>query len=292
MRFSIRDGPGIRTTVFLKGCRLRCRWCHNPEGIAPEPEIIYRQRRCQACGTCIRSCPQEAICLAAGRIVRSASRCRLCGACADACPTQAVERIGRVRTVSEVIEEVAKDRPFYEESGGGVTISGGEPLCQPDFLAALLRACKEEAIHTVLDTSGAGPLEVITRIRRDVDLFLYDLKLIDDDRHRREVGHSNREVLENLRALAEWGHEVVVRVPIVPGCNDDEENIRAIGAFLTGLASPAAVELLGYHDAGEGKYLLLGGGEEVVSVEPPSRERLREIAGILRTYDLKVDAGA
>ena len=292
MRFSIRDGPGIRTTVFLKGCRLRCRWCHNPEGISPDPEIVYRQGRCLACGACARACPRQAISLADGRIVRIAERCRLCGACVEACPSRAIEKIGAVMTVSEVMAEVAKDRPFYEQSGGGVTISGGEPLCQPDFLAPLLRACKADGIHTALDTSGAGPRDLIDRIRRDVDLFLYDLKLIDAQRHLREVGLSNHEALDNLEMLVDGGHEVLVRIPIVPGCNDDEENIRAIGAFLARLAAPPAIELLAYHKAGEEKYALLGATEQVPSMEPPDRERLAETAGILRAYGLNTEIGA
>ena len=292
MRFSIRDGAGIRTTVFLKGCRLRCRWCHNPEGIAFEPEIIYRPGRCLTCGTCTRSCPEEAISLVDGRVVRIASRCRICGACLTACPTEALEKIGTEMTVSKVLHEVVRDRPFFEESGGGVTISGGEPLCQPDFLAALLRACREEGIHTVLDTSGAGPLELIERIRHDVDLFLYDLKLLDEERHRREVGISNREILENLQRLTGLHHEIIVRVPIIPGCNDDEDNIAAIGAFLAGLEPHPPVQLLAYHEAGEGKYLLLGESLQVPSLKPPSEERLMEIAGVLRRYGLDVEIGA
>jgi pyruvate formate lyase activating enzyme len=282
MRFSIRDGPGIRTTVFFKGCPLDCWWCHNPESRAPELETIRRDARCIRCGACREACPTGA---ASGKGV-----CTLCGACVAACPTGAREIVGRAMTVAEILAEVLKDRAFFEESGGGVTFSGGEPLADPPFLATALDACRAEGLHTAVDTCGHAPTPVVRGIGGRTDLFLYDLKLMDDARHREYTGVSNALVLRNLAALAEDSRNVAIRFPVIPGVNDDEENVMATGRFLADLGF-AKIHLLPYHGTASEKYRQLGKPYRLASLRPPSAERLAAMCRTLESFGLNVQVG-
>jgi pyruvate formate lyase activating enzyme len=287
-KFSIHDGPGIRTTVFLKGCPLSCWWCHNPEGQAERPELILRPERCIGCGVCLDICGQDAITCDNGRVVTDRARCTACGVCAEACYAAVREIVGREMSVTEVVDEIERDAAFYEESGGGVTFSGGEPLSQPDFLSELLRASKARGLSTALDTCGFGPWGALDRLREDVDLFLYDLKLMDDARHRALTGVSNKPILRNLERLSRCGHRIVIRVPIIPGLNDDGDNLREIGAFAVHLPSVEYVELLSYHRIGRDKYRRLGKSCPMLETDPPTVERMTEIARILRSSGLVV----
>jgi pyruvate formate lyase activating enzyme len=291
MRFSTRDGPGIRTTVFLKGCPLSCWWCHNPESQSATPQLMFRPNLCNQCLTCLAACEQGAIFANDGAVSTDLDKCTLCKACAEACYTGAREIVGREMTVAQVMEQVVRDIAFYDESGGGVTCSGGEPLLQKDFLLALLQACKERDIHTAVDTSGFAPWQVLDSIRPYVDLFLYDLKLMDDARHREFTGVSNTVILQNLQALAERGHRIALRVPIVPGINDDGETIRQIGAFAAALPCLSQVSLLPYHQAGVEKYRRLHQAYKLPETRPPSDERMAEIADILQGFGLQVKIG-
>ena len=253
-RFALNDGPGLRTTVFFKGCPLSCTWCHNPESRAFDPVLLFRPARCIRCLRCVEACPGKAVHVEDNLPVTDPGLCTVSGRCAEVCPSGAREIVGREYTVPEIIEEILKDRVFYEESGGGVTFSGGEPLAQPEFLAALLNACRKEGIHTVLDTSGYAEKEVILETAVLADLVLYDLKAMNPETHLLLTGVYNREILENLTLLSDAGTEVLIRFPLIPGRNDDEENIRATGIFVKGLSNILGVELLPFHPAAKEKH--------------------------------------
>jgi len=275
-RFSLHDGPGIRTTVFLKGCPLQCTWCHNPEGIAAEPEVLVVESRCIRCGACRTGCPLG-IAAEGGWIPDGREACTACGACADVCPTGARAVVGREVTVDELLAEVMRDRVFFD-TDGGVTFSGGEPLLQLRFLEAMLEACRAAGLHTAIDTSGLAPLKHLLRVAVLADLLLFDVKLMDDTRHRMHTGVSNTQILANLDAVARLHPNIWLRVPIVPGVNDDETNIRATAALAAGIPSVRRVHLLPYHRLGADKRRRLGNGTEGVSLTPPTRSRMDELA--------------
>lgn len=261
-RFSIHDGPGIRTTVFLKGCPADCWWCHNPEarGKVPDPtgrppNGLYEDETAECQGAARRSLA------------------------------------GRWMTPDEVAKEIERDEVFYRESGGGVTFSGGEPLAQPAFLLACLERARSSGFHRVVDTSGAAPQATLLEVAASSDLLLYDLKLMDEVRHKRYVGISNRRVLDNLRALDEAGARVWIRLPVIPGVNDDSANLDALVKFARGLRGHYPIYLLPYHRIGADKYRRLGEDYRLKGLEPPSRSRLSEIAARLRTEDLEVHVG-
>lgn len=289
-RYAIHDGPGIRTTVFLKGCPLDCPWCHNPEGKRPEPEHMWWESRCLGCGSCEEACPEDAISMA-GSFEVDAEKCTMCGACAEACVADALVVVGREATVEEVMEVVCKDAVFYEESGGGVTFSGGEPTMQPGFLLDLLKACRAEGFHTAVDTSGMTEKESLLKMEAYVDLFLYDLKFMDDEAHKEYTGTSNAPVLDNLRALDEAGAKIVIRVPLIPGVNDDAEDIERLGKFVSGLRGVREVCILPYHRAGTEKLGRLLIHREPFVSEPPADDKLEQVKDILESYGLKVKKG-
>jgi pyruvate formate lyase activating enzyme len=302
-RFSIHDGPGIRTEVFLKGCPLRCIWCHSPESQAFAKEIGWFETRCigvAACGRCLAVCPNDA--LRSGRLIdaavhkaeirlvdRDMSLCRHCGACAEQCPAQALSFLGRDVTVEEVMQVIEKDRPLYRRSGGGVTVSGGEPLSQPVFLTALLEACKENGLHTCLDTTGYARWDVCRAVVPFVDLVLLDLKHMDSLRSVELVGVPNELILENARKIAAEGLALQIRTPIIPGLNDSEANIRATAEFCLELGSAVKiVQILPYHRLGTAKYERLQKKYQAAHVLPPSDEHMESIKLLLESYGLKV----
>ncbi len=291
MRYSIHDGPGIRTTVFFKGCPLRCVWCHNPESISPRAQLMYRADRCVRCGACQEACPHGNISRVDGFFVTVRDRCRVCGACAEACYAEAREIIGRERSADDVMQEIEKDIPFFEESGGGVTFSGGEPLLQHRFLRELLEQCRGKHIHTAVDTSGFAPWPVLEPVAANTDLFLYDLKHIDDGKHHELTGVSNALILENLRRLSAFGAGVIVRMPIVPGFNDDTASIDAAGRFLSCLPGFQGVHLLPYHRAGMDKYEKLNMVRQMPDIPSAPDDVIHRTASRLELLGIPVTIG-
>jgi pyruvate formate lyase activating enzyme len=291
MRFSVQDGPGIRTTVFLKGCPLECAWCHNPEALSGAPELLLRPDRCIACGDCMAACPSHAIVVNNGTYETRAGLCSRCGTCADACAADARELIGRPMTVDAVMAEIERDAPFYRESGGGVTFSGGEPLLQHRFLVSALRASAGRGFHTVVDTAGYASPDVLFRVAEYTDLFLFDLKSVDDEIHRRFTGVPGTLIRGNLARLASWGKKVVIRMPIVPGVNDSLVNIDGAGRFIASLGNVVRIQLLPYHTIGIDKYARLGIPYAVSGVQVPSGDHMNAIAEELLRFHPAVTIG-
>jgi pyruvate formate lyase activating enzyme len=287
-KFSIHDGPGIRTTVFLKGCPLHCPWCHNPEALKRTPELIFYQNRCIGCGACFEACPIE------GALHRNGARridrlvCTNCGLCTETCYAQALMLNGREVTVGEALAEVEKDRPFYEQSHGGMTLSGGEPLNQPDFTTALLRLAKEAGLHTALDTSGMASREALTRALDYTDLVLYDLKLMDRAAHRQACGGDNTIIHDNLRCVNERGIPVYIRAPIIPHYTDHPDNVAAIADFAATLSCVEEVDLMRYHRLGESKWERIDLEYPLKGIQPPSDETMQSLKEIVAARGLKV----
>lgn len=289
-KYSIHDGPGIRSTVFFKGCPLLCAWCHNPESQIFTPELFWQCDRCIGCGTCVEVCPQDALSLTPQGLHIDREACDLCGRCADICPTLALEQVGRPMTVAEVMAEIDKDAPFYEQSGGGITLSGGEPLSQADFALELLKACKERGYHTAIDTGGFVPLSVFERVLPYTDLFLYDIKHLDEEAHRRYMQAPIGPIVDNLRWLAAQGAEIWLRIPLIPGVNDAAEHIDRIGALAAELGIKR-VHLLPYHKLAAAKYHRLGIKYTLPTLEEPDEQAVEQAAEILRKRGLNVHIG-
>lgn len=290
MRFSLHDGPGIRTTVFFKGCPLDCWWCHNPESRRPEPEILHFEDRCNLCGDCIDVCPVGALHIENGALVTDAALCQAAGECVRVCAAEARRMAGRWVSVDDLLAELARDQIFFDESGGGVTLSGGEPLMQAAFAERLLAALHERRIHTVLDTSGFANPKLLRRISPNVDLFHYDLKMMDSAKHEYYTGVKNEPILSNLKLLAEIGSAVIVRMPMIPGINDGEQDIGAASAFLKELGLKN-VDLLPYHRIGGDKYGRLHLKYRLPDLAPPSAEHMESIAARLRREGFTVRVG-
>jgi pyruvate formate lyase activating enzyme len=291
MKYAIHDGPGIRTTVFFKGCPLQCRWCHNPESWKRYPEHGLRLTRCIGCGRCVEVCKAEAISLVDGQPVTDPDKCNLCGECVDACVAGAREIIGRQMTVSEVMAEIEKDVIFYDQSGGGVTFSGGEPLMQPEFLLALLDQCRAQQIHTAVDTSCYAEPQVVEMVSEKTDLFLCDIKHIDSDTHERFTGVGNSLILDNIRRLSKLGNQIVIRIPLVAGFNDDQTNIETTGKFIASLSGVGRIDVLPYNRGGIEKSARLNSNIELMQAEAPDEQQIGSIAHILGNCGLQVKIG-
>ena len=265
-RNSYVDGPGIRTAVFFNGCNLRCAWCHNPESQSPKPEMLFYKNKCTGCGKCKEKCPN------------ALETCSLCGRCTLYCPHDARDICGKEYTVDEVMREILKDKVFYENSGGGVTFSGGECMLQIDFLEAILKECKMNGIHTAVDTAGHVPFACFERILAYTDLYLYDIKCYDSEKHKELTSVSNELILSNLKRLLESGKNVWIRIPIIPEVNDHEAELVAIKSLLSSYGCPEKVELLPYHAMGEHKYAAIGKEAQIFST--PSEEKMMRLKKI------------
>ena len=256
-KFSLHDGPGIRTVVFLKGCPLHCKWCANPESQKADVQILWDGKKCLHCRNCVRNCPQKAVCAEAERISISGTRCVGCQTCVNTCPAQALRAEGEMKTVSQVVEICLQDIDFYEESGGGVTLSGGEALSQPEFSAALVMELKAHGIHTAMETTGYAEASVFDRVTEKIDLLLFDMKHWDPQKHLDGTGVDNRLILENMRRAIRKGKAVLPRLPVIPGFNNTSEDAAG---FVKRLREAGAdkVQLLPFHQFGEAKYAQLG----------------------------------
>jgi pyruvate formate lyase activating enzyme len=290
-RYSMKDGPGLRVLVFIKGCPLRCLWCSNPESQSSQIEILYQEERCCACGQCVLVCPTEALIQEAkGEVRYNHLKCRLCGRCIETCPYKTRKWAGRWVTVAELMREVERDLPFFRRSGGGVTLGGGEPMSQPDFVEKILKACKEQNIHTSLETCGCSPWEVLKRLAHYTDLFFYDLKQIDSHIHEQWTGVSNQLILRNLEELGTIHSQIVVRYPLIPGVNDTDLDIHALIKFIRRIKPIQKVEISPYHRYGELKYPLLGRQYPLKGVQTLPEKRVNEIVALIRSHDLECES--
>lgn len=293
-RYSINDGPGIRITLFLKGCPLSCVWCHNPEGILARKEKMYTKKKCIGCRACAEQCPYRAIRPAPGGMQTNAQACRLCGKCAEVCPARAMEISGVAYSAEYLMGEIEKETIFMDNSGGGVTFCGGEPLMQPGILLELLRRCKCLDIHRTVDTTLYAREEVVAEVLKETDLFLVDLKVMDSGKHRYYCGVPNERILANLRRVAEAGKPLLIRIPLIEGVNADEDNISRSAAYLASLPwEQRLVHLLPYHDVAKGKHEKLGTvyNPDCIPMAPPSGETLERSCRIFKKFGIETVIG-
>lgn len=281
-RFSIHDGPGIRTTVFLKGCSLNCVWCHNPESRKMNPELSYNGNICVGCGACISVCPNGCHTITEGTHVFVRAACVSCFQCSVVCYAGALKRIGKTYTVSELLGEVVKDSSYYEATGGGLTISGGEPMAQPDFTAALLKAAKEASLHTCIETSGYAPAEDFMKVLPFTDIFLFDYKLSEDTRHKAVTGVSQRIILENLYWLDRKNAPVILRCPVIPGENDTREHFDRIAGLASSLGNVIEINILPYHPYGAVKSERTGCASADLGIKAPGDPQVEAWIGLVQ----------
>lgn len=287
--YSINDGPGIRTTIFFKGCALRCVWCHNPEGIAVRTSRMYNKSKCIGCASCVEVCSAEVLTLSSEGVVVVDSGCVSCGRCADVCPSKAMEFSGKEYSVDQLMAEIEKDRIFYDKSGGGVTFCGGEPLSSYEVVVSLLDRCKSRDIHTVVDTSLYAKEGVVLEVAKRCDMFLVDLKIFDSDLHKRYCGVGNEQILSNIKLLAECGYNFVVRIPLIDGVNCDSENIVATARFLADIPwKDKVVNLLPYHDIAKHKHAKLGSVYYESGMKTPSDELVFKVTDIFSMHGISV----
>lgn len=292
-RFAINDGPGIRTTLFMKGCPLRCVWCHNPEGISPKPVKLYTKKKCIGCQSCVEICPQHNLTLTADGI-KEVGNCLLCGKCTDECPTLALQMAGKEWEMDKLMEIVEKERKVMEDSEGGVTVCGGEPLMHPDYLIALLTELKGRGIHRTVDTTLFASEQTVERVMPLADLFLVDLKHMNSEKHKFYTGVPNEQILSNIRLISAAGARFWIRIPLIVGVNADDDNLKASADFLASLPNaPECVNLLVYHDVGKGKHARMGTSynPDDFSMEAPDDQLQQHALEIFKAKGLNVKVG-
>jgi pyruvate formate lyase activating enzyme len=287
-RFASHDGPGIRATIFLKGCPLSCLWCHSPESQVPGRELLYRADRCTACWLCLETCPTKALSKGERSVVLDRSLCDGCGECCEVCYPGALEIAGKKMSVDEIVDRVGRDAAFFKNSGGGVTLSGGEPLSQPEFSYQLLSGFKDRGIHTAVETTGITTWEALSQVSKVTDLFLFDFKIFDDDLHRRFIGSSNKLILRNLEHLCSERDRIQVRVPCIPGINDSEDQIRAL-ATAVAAAGARTIALLPYNSAASAKYAWIDRPFELDGRKRQDQNQMEILADICRGAGLETE---
>ena len=291
-RYAINDGPGIRIVVFFKGCNLHCAWCHNPESISAKVEKMYAPAKCIKCGSCVEACSENAITLTPYGIITDPELCKICGKCAKVCPTKAIEMSGKVMSVSEIIDLIEKERIFFDQSGGGVTFSGGEPLVHKKMLIELLDECGKRGIHRAVDTAGNVSTETILEVAKRTDLFLYDLKMMDSALHKKWITAGNGKILQNLIAIADVGAHFIIRIPVIGGINDTDENIRQTAKFISELAGDKKeIHLLPYHSVAQNKYIKLGKPDNFEKLREPDKETLERAIAMFGEYGIRASVG-
>ncbi|MBR7133519.1 MAG: glycyl-radical enzyme activating protein [Clostridia bacterium] len=268
----MNDGPGIRTTVFLKGCPLNCVWCHNPESKKIKPQLLYDARKCVYCGRCAEVCSEDVHIFENGKHIINREKCCCCGKCSEACFSEAIEIAGKEMTVEEVMGEVLRDKLFYDNSGGGLTLSGGEPMLQFEFAYALLKSAKENGLHTCIETCGFAPSEHFSQIVKLVDIFLFDYKLSDEQKHKEYTGVSNELIVKNLKMLDDLGANIILRCPIIPDVNDTPEHFKAIADMANSLSNISEINIEPYHPLGKSKSELLGVEYQIADLSFPQEE--------------------
>ncbi len=291
-RYAINDGPGIRVVIFFKGCNLHCAWCHNPESILSKVEKMYAPAKCIKCGSCVNVCPEKAITKTPEGVVTNPDLCKFCGKCADACPSKAIEMSGKVMTVPEIMEIIEKERIFFDQSGGGVTFSGGEPLIHLKMLIELLDECRKRSIHTAVDTAGNVSVETILEVAKRTDLFLYDLKMMDSTLHKKWVLAGNERILQNLKAISEIGARIIIRIPLIGRVNDTDQNIEQTAIFISELAGDKKeVNILPYHSIAQNKYMKLGKSDNFEKLLEPDKNVIAQAILTFAEYGIIATVG-
>lgn len=281
-RFSVFDGPGIRTTVFLKGCPLSCRWCHNPECISPSRQLRFYADKCVMCGGCAAVCSKEAHSIQEGAHEIDARRCARCGACVDACAYGAIEMAGKSMSAEAIVAEVLKDEKYYRKSNGGITLSGGEPTVQPAFACEILRQAREHGLHTAVESCAYAKPDVMEAFALLTDLWLIDMKAVNPEKHAAYTGKDNARIIANIDALLARGKSVILRCPIIPGLNDSDEDLNLLAGFVNSRPELVRVELMAYHHMGAIKYAQLGQSYELSDMHDMEEERRNRVADYLR----------